>query len=522
MRLVQIPECGGFDLEFADRLRKSIAKKNPVEYDKLTKEYFATIKEKGLSQNLCNYVWNVLIATNRGYGFNAAHTLAYSIVGLQEMNLAYKYPIIYWNTACLISNCGGDGASSDYAKIAKSVNEIRGAGIHISLADINKSELGFIPDISNNQILFGLKGLSNVGDDLIKEIIEKRPYASLVDFMNKVKANKQAMISLIKGGAFDQFGAREEIMIQYIWLTCDKKKRLTLQNLPGLIRYGLIPNDENYILCKRVYEFNRYLKSECRIKEDLEFYYLDIRSINFLIEIGYENLIQIEEDICKVSIKSWEKIYQSYMDTFRTWIAENKEQILQDLNDIIFMEDWGKYAKGNISSWEMESLCFYYHEHELKNVDNLKYGLSDFFKLSEEPIIERTFKKGSSIIPIYKLNKICGTCIAKNKTKSTVYLLTTTGVVPVKFPKEYFTIFDRQISQRNPDGTKSVIEKSWFNRGKMIVVTGIRRGDEFVSKKYASTLGHRLYKIININSDGTLDLTSKRKTGEAEEEEGES
>lgn len=32
MQLVQIPECGGFDLDFADRLRKSIAKKNPAAY----------------------------------------------------------------------------------------------------------------------------------------------------------------------------------------------------------------------------------------------------------------------------------------------------------------------------------------------------------------------------------------------------------------------------------------------------------------------------------------------------------
>lgn len=70
MMLVQLPECGGFDLNFADRLRKSIAKKNPAEYDQLTKEYFETIKAKNLDYNLCNYVWNVLVATSKGYGFD--------------------------------------------------------------------------------------------------------------------------------------------------------------------------------------------------------------------------------------------------------------------------------------------------------------------------------------------------------------------------------------------------------------------------------------------------------------------
>lgn len=66
MQLVQIPECGGFDLDFADRLRKAIAKKKPKEYNSLTKEYFEKVEEKHLSRPLCEYVWNVLVATSRG------------------------------------------------------------------------------------------------------------------------------------------------------------------------------------------------------------------------------------------------------------------------------------------------------------------------------------------------------------------------------------------------------------------------------------------------------------------------
>lgn len=75
MQLVQMPECGGFDLNWADRLRKSIAKKNPAEYDKLTEEYFQNCEDKDLSPNLCKYVWNVLVATSRGYGFRILNPL---------------------------------------------------------------------------------------------------------------------------------------------------------------------------------------------------------------------------------------------------------------------------------------------------------------------------------------------------------------------------------------------------------------------------------------------------------------
>lgn len=71
MKLVQIPECGGFDLGWGDRLRKAVAKKSPKDYLELEKEYFERVKEKNLSEKLCNYVWRVLIAMSRGYSFNA-------------------------------------------------------------------------------------------------------------------------------------------------------------------------------------------------------------------------------------------------------------------------------------------------------------------------------------------------------------------------------------------------------------------------------------------------------------------
>ena len=40
MKLVQIPEAGGFDLSWGDRLRKAVAKKAPKDYLKLEEEYY--------------------------------------------------------------------------------------------------------------------------------------------------------------------------------------------------------------------------------------------------------------------------------------------------------------------------------------------------------------------------------------------------------------------------------------------------------------------------------------------------
>ena len=424
-----------------------------------------------------------------------------------------KFNPIYWNTACLVVNSGATdeeaGGSTDYGKIAKAIGDIRSAGIKVSLVDINKSNFGFAPDVENNQILFGLKGMLNVGDDVVAAIIENRPYSSPKDFLNKVKPGKQAMISLIKGGAFDNMADRRFVMAWYIWETCDKKKRLTLQNMGGLIKYGLLPEDnDDQIMARRVFEFNRYLKAVC--KSGPMYYKLDTRALSFLLELDLDHLIVNSEFM---EIKKWDKIYQDWMNIFRTWITNNKDRVLNELNGAIFKEDWDKYAKGTISAWEMEVLCFYYHDHELKDIDQSKYGFVDFFKLPEEPEVDRSFFKAGKEIKIFKLHKICGTCIAKNKTKSTVTLLTTSGVVNVKFRKEYFTLFDKQISEKQPDGTKKIVEKSWFNRGNMIVVTGMRSGDDFIAKKYASTGGHQLYKIDKILEDNTLTLKDARYNG---------
>ena len=542
----------GFTLGEANNARKIVAKKQMAKIPELR----AQVYEKMNNDVIADYIWEIAVRPQLGYAFSMNHSLPYSFVGIQTIYLAINFNPIYWDTACLIVNSGSlednseeeivdiyepeaqdlsEGvtfidlpdkkekirktSSTDYGKVAKAIGDIRGAGIKVSLININRSDFGFSPDVENNQILFGLKGLLNVGDELVMNIIEKRPYISPRDFINKVKPTKQAMISLIKSGAFDEMLERKMCMAWYIWETCDKKKRLTLQNMPGLIRYGLLPEDtDEQIMARRVFEFNRYLKAVCKSAEMPGMYKLDERAINFLMELEEEKHIQYDgANGYYLSEKIWDKsVYQPWMDVFRKWIAANKDEILNNLNSTIFKEDWDKYAKnGNISAWEMEVLCFYYHDHELSNVNKERYGFVNFFELPEDPIVEKTFPtKNGGQGKMFKLFKICGTCIAKNKVKSTVTLLTTDGVVEVKFRKEYFSLFDKQISERDSDGVKHVVEKSWFNRGSMIIVQGYRSGDNFIPKKYATTGGHQLYKIEEIKSNGDLILQDQRYQGD--------
>ena len=518
MRMLMDETICGFSLGEANAARKVVGKKQMNKIPELREKVLKSAKSEKLGQ----YIWKYGAGPQMGYSFSVIHALAYSFIGVQTLYIATNWNPIYWNTACLIVNSGAtdpdNGGQTDYSKIAKAMGDIINAGINLSLVNINQSGYGFEPDAKNNRILYGMKAMLNVGDDVIDATIKNRPYISIKDYYNKVHPNKQAMISLIKGGAFDDMMERKMAMAWFIWETCDKKKRITLQNMGGLIKYGLLPEkNEEEVMARRIYEFNRYLKAICKNGEG---YILDNRALNFIHEIEADNLLENKNNEWYISAKNWDKkVYQKWMDVFRAWIAENKDEILNTLNSKIFYDDWSKYAKGTISAWEMEALCFYYHEHELAHVDSSRYGFVNFMDLPETPVIDKVYKKNGKEIKIFKLNLICGTCIAKNKVKSTVSLLTTTGVVTVKFRKEYFNLFDKQISEKNPDGTKTVKEKSWFNRGSMIIVQGIRSDDNFVTKKYANSEMHQLYKIDEILPDGSLKIRNKRYQGEAEEDE---
>ena len=543
MELVQLPELGGFSLTWADKLRKSIAKKNPKDYDALTKEFYNITKEKGIDQRFAHYVWDVLIAMSKGYGFNQSHTLAYSLIALQEMNLAFKYPIIFWNCACLITDAGGnekeeeeeeaeiieetftneieefaqddddddDGeeetvtkkkkktTNTNYGKIATAIGKMRMSGISVEPPDINKSTYTFSPDMDANIIRYGISGITKVGEEIVKQIIENRPYTSLSDFLSKVKVNKAQMINLIKSGAFDSFGDRVQLMHEYVDMISDTKKRITLQNMKMLIDFGLIP--DKYDLQKRVFNFNKYLK---KMKKGTAYYEFDNIAFNF-----YSNSFDI--DLCtpaddtesgfQIKQTTWDNIYKKQMDIIRPYIKEHNEELLNAVNTKLTEDVWNKYCLGSLSKWEMDSVSFYSHEHELANADLSLYGIVDFFELGEQPEVERVIPIKGKQVPIFRLVRIAGTVLDRDKAKKTVSLLTLNGVVTVKIFGGVFEQYDKQISIKGADGKKHVIEKSTFTRGNKIIVTGIRQEDAFVAKTYSKTPYHKVEQIIGVQGD---------------------
>lgn len=563
MTLVQEPRIGGNDLNFADKCRKAIAKKQGKLFEECEEFYFRNAREKGCDMTLVHYIWDVLFKVQRGYSFNLSHTYAYSLIALQEMNLAYKYPIIFWNCACLISDAGGseeeeeideevveenkveepyyeemeefdddedtevssydedDGENgypativvtesgkkkkklkaTNYGKIAAAIGKITSIGIQVSSPSINESAFTFAPDARTNAIRYGLSGITRIGADLIKTIIANRPYKGLEDFLSRVKVNKPQMINLIKSGAFDEFGDRTELMRQYIYSVSDVKKRITLQNMKMLIDFGLIPDE--YDMQRRVYNFNKYLK-----KMKLGTYYgLDNIAFGFYSDhFDIDKLKQTDETESgfMVSQVTWDAIYQHHMDIVRPYVQKHAAELLGEVNDRLVSDMWNKYCLGTISKWEMDSISCYIHDHELLEVDNEEYDFSDYELLPENPEVDRYCPIKGKMVPIFRLHRIAGTVLDRDKNKKIVTLLTTTGVVTIKIYGGVFQQYDKQISQRGADGKKHVLEKSAFSRGNKIIVTGIRDGNAFVAKTYKNTPWHRVELIDRVDEDGTI------------------
>ena len=530
MRMLMDEHLCHFSLKDANAARKVVGKKQMNKIPALRQQ----VLDQAASPCLGNYIWTCGVGPQMGYSFSIIHALAYSFIGFQTMYIATRWNPIYWNTACLIVNSGsleeesdfeededtGEVAkkkekTTDYGKIAKALGDIIGKGIKVSLVDINKSSYSFEPDADNNVILFGMKALSNVGGPIIDQIIANRPYIGIADFMARCPLNKSAMFSLIKAGAFDKIEEkwakelgvepRQLVMTYYISKVCEAKKRITLQNFNGLIQHDLIPKELD--LQKRVFNFTKYLKANKKVGK---YFVFDNICEEFYSKYFDMDLLEVINGLTCIEQTKWEKIYKSTMDKARDWIKENQNEILEKFNTILFKEMWDKYAGKSISAYEMESLCFYYHEHELKDVKMNKYGIVDFNDLSSEPAIDYFFKRNGRDLPIYKISKIIGTVIGKNDTRSSITLLTTTGVVNVKFTKEYFAMYNRQLSEKQPDGTKKVVEKGWFTRGVKLLVAGYRRDDTFVAKTYKNNGFHQIYKIVNVTDNGELELVHDR------------
>ena len=115
-----------------------------------------------------------------------------------------------------------------------------------------------------------------------------------------------------------------------------------------LINFNLLPDDLDFE--KRVFNFNKYLK---KFKEG-DYYLLDEIAMNFFDKnYDIDNLYPTENGF-KIKQTVWDKIYKKEMDTVRSFIKSNHDELLKSINNKLIYDMWNKYCIGSMSKWEMD------------------------------------------------------------------------------------------------------------------------------------------------------------------------
>ena len=526
MRLSMDSRVSGYSLKESNKLRKSIARKDERLQAEAKAQFFEYGQKLGTRDVFLDYVWNVVFGSSFGYSFSQIHSYAYSIIALQELNLNYFYPKVYWNCACLSVEASGLSTNADkqssknYGEIAKAIYKMKKSNINILPPSINKSSNDFTPEESTNSILFALSGVSGINQDITQQIISNRPYSSFKDFFDKntfdgTLITKSKFISLIKAGCFDEFGkGRNDTMKEYIKLLTQIPSKLTMANLPKALemkvhvpRELIVPYRFLKYVCSPKFFYSKHPNFKSK-----KIYWLDDKAQRYFIKNCQDGLEEgidwfREEDKMLVIDKNIEKFFKPTLNQLQSYI--NSDEFRTDYTKRLYQATYNELVKNNnVNHWSLETCSYYSNEHELANIDKEQYLIDSFNDLPLTPVFVTKKIRGREWNQ-YELSRIAGVVLDRNDAHHTLTVLDSDNtVVQVKFNSQAYSFFKQQISE---DG--KVVDPSWFKRGTLLILTGYRFGDnDFRVKRYKSSIFRQeVMKITNIDNDtGELDIQSYR------------
>ena len=225
MQIVQ--KIGGFSLGQADLVRRAMGKKDEKKLFDMRNTYLQGATNLGFDTKKADKLFD-LIMKFASYGFNKSHAAAYAMISFQTAYLKTYYPAEFM--AALITS-----EKDNIDKITKYADEIKRLDINLLPPNINSScnEFSVIEIDGKDSIIYGLSAIKGVGETAILNILEARKngkFESLNDFVSRtdgMKVNKKVYESLIKSGAFEEFGHSRKMLMGNIELIIEAVKNLS-------------------------------------------------------------------------------------------------------------------------------------------------------------------------------------------------------------------------------------------------------------------------------------------------------
>ncbi|MFB0537339.1 MAG: DNA polymerase III subunit alpha [Anaerolineae bacterium] len=235
-------DLAGYSASEADLVRRAVGKKKKSELLKHRSSFVeGAVEHGGLPKAVAEQIFSDIEYFAR-YGFAKAHGASYAVLTCQTAYLKAKYPVEYMAAMLSVERNNTD-------KVAVLIAECRRLGIEVLPPDVCRSGLDFI--IEGGNIRFGLGAIKNVGEGPIVAILEARQeegaFRDIDNFCARVdlsQVNRRALESLIKAGAMDSLGRREQLleiidrMIQKSGMEHRVSPQLDMFSLPAFAHSG--------------------------------------------------------------------------------------------------------------------------------------------------------------------------------------------------------------------------------------------------------------------------------------------
>jgi DNA-directed DNA polymerase III PolC len=241
--ILQISEAfAGLNPGCADVLRRALVKQNWRVVKEIEKEFADRARAHGHTDEKIREVWE-LVAGFNGYAFCKAHSTAYGVEAYQAAWLKRYYPAEFM--AGVLTNGKGFYHPIVY------VLECHRLGLKFLPPSVNEPGPAFVPRGQTIRApLTHVKGLTTRTVDAMLAARERGSFDSMANFFHRVALNSEELESMIRVGAFDEFGetrTRQFWQAQHLVKTYGasvQSKQGWLVPPPGLEQLPSIPLNE--------------------------------------------------------------------------------------------------------------------------------------------------------------------------------------------------------------------------------------------------------------------------------------
>lgn len=199
----------GYSLAEADLLRKAMSKKKEEILIAEKEKFISNSIKRGHEKEKVEKVYNLILKFAE-YGFNRAHSVAYSKIAFEMAYLKSHYYKYFMKN--LLTMVSGSDKTKEY------IYECKEAGLEILKPSVLTSESSY--KIEELGLRFPLSAVKNIGVTAVNTIIKERDngkYVDIFDFVKRVygkSVNKKTLEALALSGSLATFGYNAKTIVE--------------------------------------------------------------------------------------------------------------------------------------------------------------------------------------------------------------------------------------------------------------------------------------------------------------------